>query len=348
MIQVFSAAVLALLLVAMLSGCGLFEPDDPVPLTPPEGLTATDGTYTDRVRVSWQSVPRADSYNVYRGASQDGDFEKIAETTATHHDDDEVVPGDVYWYCVCACAPEECSPLADPISGYAQATPGPTNVRASHGTFENRIEVRWDPLDGAERYELEVRDEGGSQVGDLREVDGADTLFSHTYIHQQPMGEPAAERDYTYRVRAIGEETGVTAWSESAVGMRSGRPAPPVLDSLEAVDEGDDGWTVVLTWTWTWQPAESPNPASEFHVYRRLPDQGYASHAVYDGEGEDDYNPGTLPYTQPGDDPIEQSYGFIWEDDDVEEGETYYYTVWAVHEERGLRSNDLHVTVEEE
>lgn len=332
--------------MVILSGCNLLR-SDPVPLTPPEALTATDGTYTDRVRVSWQSVSGAVSYNVYRGVSQDGDFEKITETTVTHHDDDAVVPGEVYWYCVCACVPEACSPLADPTSGYAEATPGPTNVQASHGTHENRIEVRWEPLDGAERYEIEVRDEGGSQVGDLREVDGAATLYLHTYVHQDPVGEPAAERDYTYRVRAVGDETGVTAWSKPAVGMRSGRPAAPVLASLEAVD-GADGWAVVLAWTWIWQPAESPNPASDFHIYRRLPDQGYASHAIYDGAGEDAYNPNTLPYTQPGDDPIEQSYSFIWEDDDVEEGETYHYTVWAVHEERGLRSNDLKVTVEEE
>ena len=68
-------------------------------------VTATDGTYADKVVVSWGAVAGATSYEVWRGSSDDSaSATRIARNVvATSYDDVSVVPGAKSWYWVKAC-----------------------------------------------------------------------------------------------------------------------------------------------------------------------------------------------------------------------------------------------------
>jgi hypothetical protein len=79
---------------------------DPNP-NPPLGVSASDGTYPDKVRITWDAVcsgPGYDSYyQVYRSDSAEGEKSAISEwRTATKYDDTTVEHGATYHYWVSA------------------------------------------------------------------------------------------------------------------------------------------------------------------------------------------------------------------------------------------------------
>lgn len=74
----------------------------PVSLQAPTGLSATDGTYTDKVRVTWNNVAGASHYRVYRSTSASlntalsiGNWQ-----TSAFFDDFTATPGVTYYYWV--------------------------------------------------------------------------------------------------------------------------------------------------------------------------------------------------------------------------------------------------------
>ena len=64
---------------------------------PPTNLQASDGTYTDRIEITWTASIGADSYLLYRATSEDGAYSLLASPSGTSYEDD---PGDTntYWY----------------------------------------------------------------------------------------------------------------------------------------------------------------------------------------------------------------------------------------------------------
>ena len=78
----------------------------PPPLAAPAGVLATDGSYTDRVRVTWSGVTEATHYKVYRNTLNNS--ATAAALTAwqagVYYDDLSVGAGQVYYYWVKAAA----------------------------------------------------------------------------------------------------------------------------------------------------------------------------------------------------------------------------------------------------
>jgi hypothetical protein len=109
-------------------GDGLKDVIDPLPLDPrynldsPTGINASDGTYMDKVRVTWNDVAGEDSYTVYRCSTTNIDSCRQLATTAagmTIYDDIGAnADGTVHYYRVCACSIEDgCSGISDANSG---------------------------------------------------------------------------------------------------------------------------------------------------------------------------------------------------------------------------------------
>jgi len=71
------------------------------PLPPsPTNVQASDGTYTDKVRVTWNSVSSATSYKVYRATSSGGTKTYLGSTSSTTYDDYSASVGTTYYYWV--------------------------------------------------------------------------------------------------------------------------------------------------------------------------------------------------------------------------------------------------------
>lgn len=109
-------------------------------LAAPRNLTASDGTYGDRVVLAWNAVAQAAHYEVWRNTQNDsgGAAPLAAAVTAASFTDTDVVPDTVYWYWVRAVNDSQTSAFSVPNTGYAAATPpaprvGPV-IRANGAT----------------------------------------------------------------------------------------------------------------------------------------------------------------------------------------------------------------------
>ncbi|HUJ19328.1 MAG TPA: S8 family serine peptidase [Nitrospirota bacterium] len=119
------------------------------PLPGPASVLASDGTFTDRVRVTWTAVPNADSYDVFAGFSSDPpdrfaqplNTTPVTETTFDHFPGTGT--GDVLNYFVRGRVDGFPTRFGGPDTGYAQV--GSILVTATDGTDAQGVRLTWDP-----------------------------------------------------------------------------------------------------------------------------------------------------------------------------------------------------------
>lgn len=127
-------------------------PEQATPGTP----SASDGTYTNRVDLSWSSTGGADDYRVYRNTSNSsGSAVAITGWQAgTTYDDTSATPGVTYYYWLKArnyCNDE--SAFGASNSGWRALTPS-ASIAASDGTYTTQVLVSWSAITGASHYRL--------------------------------------------------------------------------------------------------------------------------------------------------------------------------------------------------
>jgi hypothetical protein len=90
------------------------------PPSPPTGVSASDGTFSDKVRISWSPSAGADDYKVFRNTtnSSAGAAELVSGHSATSYDDFSAAPGLTYYYWVKACNYAGCSDYSAYDSGW--------------------------------------------------------------------------------------------------------------------------------------------------------------------------------------------------------------------------------------
>ena len=69
-------------------------------LAQPANIAASDGTFTDKVRLTWElsSGITPTSYRIHRATSQNGIYSIKSTVTTTQYDDTSAVAGTTYWY----------------------------------------------------------------------------------------------------------------------------------------------------------------------------------------------------------------------------------------------------------
>jgi hypothetical protein len=123
----------------------------------PTGVNASDGTYTDRVRISWNASSGATSYNVYRNTSNSSNGASlIGSPAASPFDDTSATVGTTYWYFVKACNAVGCSGFSTSNSGYrAGSAPGSFGKIAPANGATNQsstVTISWGTSAGATTY----------------------------------------------------------------------------------------------------------------------------------------------------------------------------------------------------
>jgi hypothetical protein len=103
----------------------------PTPLSPPAptGVSASDGTYTDCIYITWNASAGADSYQVYRNTvNNSGSALLLGSVAGTLAWDTSpsLVAGTPYWYWIKAVNAGGSSPFSAPDTGYRATTPVPT------------------------------------------------------------------------------------------------------------------------------------------------------------------------------------------------------------------------------
>jgi probable HAF family extracellular repeat protein len=134
----------------------LLTPD--VAPTTPQNLTASNGTYTDHVHLTWDTVVGAGSYQVWQSTTNDSSTatELNASVATNSYDDYTATPGTTYYYWVTATESGQTSDFSLPASGYATTASfaAPTNVQASNGTYSDHVHVTWATAASATSYEV--------------------------------------------------------------------------------------------------------------------------------------------------------------------------------------------------
>lgn len=129
-------------------------------MSTPQNLRASNGSYMDKIRVTWSATPGATGYEVWRNPSPSiGLASKINDTTAISYDDENVIPPLVYYYWVRAKSPNGMSAFSSEAAGYRAtnsiAIPTtPAAVMASDGTYPDRVRVQWSGVANANSYEI--------------------------------------------------------------------------------------------------------------------------------------------------------------------------------------------------
>jgi hypothetical protein len=139
-----------------------------VPL-PPTGVSATDGSYADKVRVVWKTSSGATAYEVWRNTtSSASSAARVGSPTSTSYDDTSATPGKTYYSWIKAKNSAGTSGFSGCDTGYRPTPPAvPTGVSATDGSYSSSVRVTWSASAGANGYQVfrGVTTNSGSAVG---------------------------------------------------------------------------------------------------------------------------------------------------------------------------------------
>ncbi len=185
-------------------------------LPAPEGVTASQGAFTDRVRIQWLSVDNAERYTIWRhtsdstnDATQIGTVDSSLGVRSTlAFDDPGAASGIRYYYWVRAHNSAGPGPLSLAAQGW-RGLEAPAAITASQGDYHDRIALEWSAVAGATTYEV--------WRGLTPEIDSASRLAT-TSSTTLDDGNLAAPTHY-YWARS-GNAMGFGPFSQAAKGWR--------------------------------------------------------------------------------------------------------------------------------
>ena len=120
----------------------------------PTGVSASNGSYTDRVEITWSPSIGATYYEIWRNTSNVPGGSKLGdEPTSSPYSDTTGVPGQLYHYFVKGCVPTSCSDFSISNDGYMALTP-PSGTSATNGTYTDKVVISWTAVSGATYYEV--------------------------------------------------------------------------------------------------------------------------------------------------------------------------------------------------
>lgn len=124
-------------------------------LSPPSSISATDWTYTVKIRITWSATTGANYYRVYRATSAGGTKTAVGGwTSSTSFDDTSASPAQTYYYWLTSATTSGGARESD-YSTYdtgVRALPAPTGVAATDGTYTDKVRVTWNSQTGATHY----------------------------------------------------------------------------------------------------------------------------------------------------------------------------------------------------
>ena len=211
----------------------------------PIGVQA-ESTATGEITVTWNDVPQADHYRVYRYTGLLTKKE-IGDTDNTSFTERGLAVGHIYYYTVVAEADEgaHVSAFSHVTSAMCESFPPVPQGLTAEATATGEITLSWESVEGAVAYEIErVSGDGYLVLGTTETTDFTATGFS-------------VGHSYHFRVTAISED-----------GLS--RSAPAVVQATaQSIPAVPTGVTVTPTatkiLTVSWKPVEG---AAIYRVYR--------------------------------------------------------------------------------
>jgi fibronectin type 3 domain-containing protein len=179
----------------------------------PKGVTASDGTSTTSVTITWMASSGAASYTVYRSASSGVQGSSIGTSTNTSYTDTTAVPGTVYYYAITATGPAGTSVPSLQDSGFARI-PGSTAGSLAGSVAASSASVNLSTLgaiDWANWPPYDHKAAGGGLISDYGVIGtaSAGTYYSDPRSFSWTDGTPNYSGNRNYGVQTAGVGNGL-------------------------------------------------------------------------------------------------------------------------------------------
>lgn len=125
-------------------------------MDPPSNLQASKGTFSEKIRLTWDAVRGTDEYVIYRNTANNKEGAVETGTSPnTYFEDTSAMPGVTYWYWIkCKYQGIIYGDYSGSSFGFLGVQP-PGGVSASDGAYTNFTRITWNPSDGAIRYHID-------------------------------------------------------------------------------------------------------------------------------------------------------------------------------------------------
>jgi fibronectin type 3 domain-containing protein len=234
-------------------------------LQAPENVSATDGDFTDKIRITWDRSPGAASYEIYRAEDFGAPKTRLGATSGTTFDDSTADCCIDYYYWVKAGKGGDESDFFFSDIGYRDCPiSAPGNVSASDGKYENAVRVTWQAAKNATSYDIfrSTSPTGGkTRIAATTEttytdsrVTCEDVYFYWVQAHNLCSASPYSNSDSGYLKCLIPENNNGDTVPEEPV---------PLLSAPTGVSASDGAYTDRIQVTW-----RAVSNAASYHIYR--------------------------------------------------------------------------------
>lgn len=158
--------------------------------------------------LTWNVVPGAINYIIYRSNTLDGTYDKIGETSTTTYLDENLTPNTTYYYKLMVVDEaggenEQTSPLE--ITTSVDGLPAPNNVIVTPRNCHSLL-ITWDYVDDASSY----------NIYQALTEDGTYTLVGTATGNQFIVDNLIRNTTYYYKVAAVNDSEGTMSTANSA------------------------------------------------------------------------------------------------------------------------------------
>ena len=215
-------------------------------------------THTDKVKVEWNAVEGAAEYEVYRAATEDGQYTSVCSTENTYFEDSDVKRGETCWYKVKALHKTTAANSAFSVAVSRTRPISKPDITLSNAASSGKIRISWEAVKGAEKYEVYRSDT----------KDGEYSLIITTEKTSVINTKAAAGKKYYYKVRAIHANSAANS-AYSAEVSRTCDLARPVVTLSNVASSGK----IKISW-------EAVEGAEKYEVYRSATKDGEYSRII--------------------------------------------------------------------
>ncbi len=208
------------------------------------GLNATRLSH-DSIRLSWNIIPGAEQYNIYRSETEDGEYALIKnQGSVTAYTDTGLKTGVTYYYKVEPANSAKAGAIAGPVS--AKTTLNPiTDFKVESYTC-NRVRLNWETVEGANKYVIYRSTKPDEGFKALKLVGASAVAHSDTTVE--------AGTTYYYKIAPYCD-----SFRGDMAGAISARATFPKFESVTA--ESLNFETIKISWS-------ALDGATKFLIYR--------------------------------------------------------------------------------
>ena len=167
-------------------------------------IKVSNAASTGKVKVTWERVEGAETYQVYRATSKNGTYKLMKTVTGTTYTNTTATAGKTYYYYVVAVAEDGTTSEPSSIKSRTCDLPQP-KVTASNNAVNGKVKLTWEKVEGAVGYKVYRAESKDGTYKLMKTVTG--TTYTNT--------SAAAGKTYYYKVKAIAENSAAdSAYSE--------------------------------------------------------------------------------------------------------------------------------------